>query len=85
MGSLPGAMAGAAVLTWLPEFLQGPGAAARTGRCGSAPCCIAMMIFRPAGLIPAKRRQAELHRASDERRPRRRAEPLQAVPAGEGM
>ena len=26
MGSLPGAIAGAAVLTWLPEFLQGPGA-----------------------------------------------------------
>ena len=59
MGSLPGAMAGAAVLTWLPEFLkdQVPGAD-RPMWIGAA--VLLMMIFRPSGLIPAKRRQAEL-------------------------
>ncbi|HEU5268711.1 MAG TPA: branched-chain amino acid ABC transporter permease [Jatrophihabitans sp.] len=79
MGSLPGAMAGAAVLTWLPEFLkdQVPGAD-RPMWIGAA--VLLMMIFRPAGLIPARRRQAELTGldapASAETR---------AVPASEGM
>ncbi|MFL6161149.1 MAG: branched-chain amino acid ABC transporter permease [Jatrophihabitantaceae bacterium] len=79
MGSLPGAMAGAAVLTWLPEFLkdQVPGAD-RPMWIGAA--VLLMMIFRPAGLIPARRRRAELTGldapASAETR---------AVPASEGM
>jgi ABC-type branched-subunit amino acid transport system permease subunit len=79
MGSLPGAIAGAAVLTWLPEFLkdQVPGAD-RQMWIGAV--VLLMMIFRPAGLIPAKRRKAELHGLdgtfSSETR---------AVPAGEGM
>ncbi|HTZ44993.1 MAG TPA: branched-chain amino acid ABC transporter permease [Jatrophihabitans sp.] len=79
MGSLPGVMAGAAVLTWLPEFLkdQVPGAD-RPMWIGAA--ILAMMIFRPAGLIPARRRRAELAGldapASAETR---------AVPASEGM
>ena len=79
MGSLPGAMAGAAVLTWLPEFLkdQVPGED-RPMWIGAA--VLLMMIFRPAGLIPARRRRAELAGldapASAESR---------AVPASEGL
>lgn len=59
MGSLPGAMLGAAVLTWLPEFLKSQVPTDdRQMWVGAA--VLAMMIFRPAGLLPAKRRQAEL-------------------------
>jgi ABC-type branched-subunit amino acid transport system permease subunit len=59
MGSLPGAMAGAAVLTWLPEFLKSQVPTDdRQMWVGAA--VLAMMIFRPAGLLPAKRRRAEL-------------------------
>jgi ABC-type branched-subunit amino acid transport system permease subunit len=61
MGSLPGAMAGAALLTWLPEFLKdqvpGPDRQMWIGA-----VVLLMMIFRPAGLIPAKRRKIELTR-----------------------
>jgi hypothetical protein len=39
-----------------------------------------MMIFRPAGLIPARRRAAELHGLEGVRTSETRA-----VPAGEGM
>ena len=80
MGSLPGAMAGAAVLTWLPRVPAGPGAAGRTGRCGSAPCIILMMIFRPAGPDPgaaAEGRVVGLAAA-------RRAVERRAVPRGRG-
>jgi ABC-type branched-subunit amino acid transport system permease subunit len=60
MGSLTGALAGAAMLTWLPEFLkyQVP-PADKLMWIGAV--VLLMMIFRPAGLIPAKRRAAELH------------------------
>jgi ABC-type branched-subunit amino acid transport system permease subunit len=59
MGSLAGAMAGAAVLTWLPQFLkdQVPG---EDRQMWVGALVLAMMIFRPAGLLPAKRRKAEL-------------------------
>ena len=79
MGSLPGAMAGAAVLTWLPEFLKDQVPSAdRQMWIGLV--ILLMMIFRPAGLIPAKRRAAELHGLHDE--PELESE---TVPAGEGM
>ena len=60
MGSLSGALAGAAMLTWLPQFLkyQVP-PADKLMWIGAV--VLLMMIFRPAGLIPAKRRAAELH------------------------
>ncbi len=59
MGSLPGAMAGAAMLTWLPEFLKDQlPQVDRQMWIGAI--VVLMMIFRPAGLIPAKRRRAEL-------------------------
>jgi ABC-type branched-subunit amino acid transport system permease subunit len=79
MGSLPGAMAGAAVLTWLPEFLkdQVPGAD-RPMWIGAA--VLLMMIFRPAGLIPARRRQAELSGLDSPLSAESRA-----VPASEGL
>lgn len=79
MGSLSGALAGAAMLTWLPEFLkyQVP-PADKLMWIGAV--VMLMMIFRPAGLIPAKRRATELHGldspASSE---------TYAVPASEGL
>jgi ABC-type branched-subunit amino acid transport system permease subunit len=79
MGSLPGAMAGAAILTWLPWFLQdqvpGPDRQMWVGA-----LLVLMMIFRPAGLFPARRRKAEL--TGLERAPTVERE---AVPAGEGL
>lgn len=79
MGSLPGAMAGAAVLTWLPQFLKDQ-VPQNDRQMWIGALLLLMMIFRPAGLIPAKRRKAELegleHAPTSE---------VQAVPAAEGM
>jgi ABC-type branched-subunit amino acid transport system permease subunit len=79
MGSLPGAMAGAAVLTWLPEFLKDQ-VPAEDRQMWIGAVILVMMIFRPAGLVPARRRRAELSglHTTDS------AEST-AVPAGEGM
>ena len=79
MGSLPGAMAGAAVLTWLPEFLKDQ-VPAEDRQMWIGAVILLMMIFRPAGLVPAKRRQAELSGLE-----RRDTAETTAVPAGEGM
>jgi ABC-type branched-subunit amino acid transport system permease subunit len=82
MGSLTGAIAGAAVLTWLPDFLRDQVPSEdRIMWIGAV--LIVMMIFRPAGLIPARRRKAELtglagHDPSVD-------QDLRAVPAGEGV
>jgi ABC-type branched-subunit amino acid transport system permease subunit len=79
MGSLSGAMAGAALLTWLPEFLKEQVPAADRNMWVGAVVML-MMIFRSGGLLPARRRKAELtglDRAM-------RGEPV-AVPAGEGL
>jgi ABC-type branched-subunit amino acid transport system permease subunit len=59
MGSLQGAMAGAAVLTWLPQFLKDQ-VPVEDRQMWIGALVLAMMIFRPAGLLPAKRRKAEL-------------------------
>ena len=59
MGSLAGALAGAAVLTWLPEFLKSQ-VPTDDRQMWVGALVLAMMIFRPAGLLPAKRRKAEL-------------------------
>ncbi len=59
MGSLQGAMAGAAVLTWLPQFLKDQ-VPPEDRQMWIGALVLAMMIFRPAGLLPAKRRKAEL-------------------------
>jgi branched-chain amino acid transport system permease protein len=63
MGSLPGAMAGAAVLQWLPQLLrvhplfgfQPPDLYIYLGA-----LLVAMMIFRPQGIFPSKRRRREI-------------------------
>jgi ABC-type branched-subunit amino acid transport system permease subunit len=79
MGSLPGAMAGAAVLTWLPEFLKEQ-VPAEDRQMWIGAVILLMMIFRPAGLIPAKRRRAELSGLD-----KPTSSEASAVPAGEGM
>lgn len=79
MGSLPGAMAGAAVLTWLPEFLKDQ-VPAEDRQMWIGAVILLMMIFRPAGLVPARRRAAELRGFEDEP-----ASEPSAVPVGEGL
>jgi ABC-type branched-subunit amino acid transport system permease subunit len=79
MGSLPGAIAGAAVLTWLPEFLKDQ-VPAEDRQMWIGAVVLLMMIFRPAGLIPAKRRAAELEGLNQPP-----SSEVTAVPAGEGM
>jgi ABC-type branched-subunit amino acid transport system permease subunit len=82
MGSLTGAIAGAAALTWLPDFLRDQVPSEdRTMWIGAV--LVVMMIFRPEGLLPARRRRAELtglagHDTSVN-------QDLRAVPAGEGV
>jgi ABC-type branched-subunit amino acid transport system permease subunit len=90
MGSLTGAIAGAAALTWLPDFLRDQVPSEdRIMWIGAV--LIAMMVFRPAGLIPARRRRAELaglpgHRETELAGRDTEYEPeLEAVPAREGV
>jgi ABC-type branched-subunit amino acid transport system permease subunit len=79
MGSLPGAIAGAAVLTWLPQFLKAQ-VPQDDRQMWIGALVLIMMIFRPAGLIPARRRRAELE--GFDTAPK--AE-VQAVPVSEGL
>ncbi|HWC35130.1 MAG TPA: branched-chain amino acid ABC transporter permease [Mycobacteriales bacterium] len=62
MGSIPGAVAGAAILQYLPQLLrshiQQPDLFAYYGA-----ILIAMMIFRPQGVIPSRRRAREIAQA----------------------
>jgi ABC-type branched-subunit amino acid transport system permease subunit len=82
MGSLVGAIAGAAALTWLPDFLRDQVPAEdRTMWIGAV--LLIMMIFRPQGLIPARRRQAELTGLAGHDIAARPS--VQAIPAGEGV
>lgn len=76
MGSLSGVVLGAAFLTALPEFLRSyVPAADRPIYLGGV--LVVMMIFRPAGLVPARRRQMEIsmHEAPE-------AEAVAVSPAG---
>jgi ABC-type branched-subunit amino acid transport system permease subunit len=82
MGSLTGAIAGAAVLTWLPDFLRDQVPSEdRVMWIGAV--LVIMMIFRPEGLIPAKRRKAELSGLVGHDTAVRQS--LQAIPADEGV
>jgi ABC-type branched-subunit amino acid transport system permease subunit len=82
MGSLTGAIAGAAALTWLPDFLRDQVPSEdRTMWIGAV--LMIMMIFRPQGLIPARRRKAELTGLAGHDTNVRAS--LQAIPAGEGV
>ena len=59
MGSIPGAILGAVVLGWLPEALRGR--VPPTDRfIYFGALLVAMMIFRPQGLLPSKRRAREI-------------------------
>jgi ABC-type branched-subunit amino acid transport system permease subunit len=79
MGSLPGALAGAAVLTWLPYFLQSQ-VPLPDSQMWIGALVVIMMIFRPAGLIPARRRRAELSGLDAPS-----SSEVRAVPASEGV
>ena len=79
MGSLPGAMAGAAALTWLPQFLKAQ-VPSDDRQMWIGALLLGMMIFRPAGLLPARRRKAELEGLDSAG-----SSEVAAVPASEGM
>jgi branched-chain amino acid transport system permease protein len=72
MGSLTGVIVGASLMTFLPAFLQGPPSWFNGGAPVVDPkdipmwvgaVLLVMMIFRPQGLIPSKRRAQELAQA----------------------
>ena len=72
MGSLTGVIVGASLMTFLPYFLQGPPSWFNGGHPVVDPkdipmwvgaVLLVMMIFRPQGLIPSKRRAQELAQA----------------------
>jgi ABC-type branched-subunit amino acid transport system permease subunit len=79
MGSIMGAMAGAAVLTWLPEFLRDQ-VPAEDRALWVGLLVLLMMIFRPEGLIPERRRKAELTGLDGVS-----SAEVRAVPAAEGL
>jgi branched-chain amino acid transport system permease protein len=61
IGSIAGALAGGAVVTLIPELLRSLPARFQDARYGIfGAILILMMIFRPQGLIPSRRRAAEL-------------------------
>ncbi|MFN3372116.1 MAG: hypothetical protein ACK44M_00960, partial [Chloroflexus sp.] len=76
MGNIPGVILGAVLLTVLPEALRYIGDAQRAllGHVAVDPAdlrmllfgvaLILMMLFRPEGLLPSRRRQRELHPSS---------------------
>jgi branched-chain amino acid transport system permease protein len=81
MGSVPGVIAGAFAVAFLPEYLRNAAAGDLITRFlnqilgGQATnitefrvllfglALVVMMIFRPQGLLPSRRRSAELHEA----------------------
>jgi branched-chain amino acid transport system permease protein len=62
MGSLPGAVIGAAVLQWLPQALRSHIAQQDLYLYYGA-LLIVMMIFRPQGVVPSRRRAREIRMA----------------------
>ncbi|MFB9389233.1 branched-chain amino acid ABC transporter permease [Streptomyces coeruleoprunus] len=64
MGSIPGVLAGAALLVWLPEALKDyVDPADRYMYLGAL--LVIMMIYRPQGIWPSRRRQRELKMAEE--------------------
>lgn len=78
MGSMAGVIVGTAALTFLPELLKNYLPPADQPIYFGA-ILVIMMIFRPAGLIPAKRRRMELSRHDEPS-----AETVAVAPAGAG-
>jgi ABC-type branched-subunit amino acid transport system permease subunit len=79
MGSIRGVILGAAVLTWLPEFLKDQ-VPANDRQMWIGAVLLGMMIFRPAGLFPEKRRKLELAGLDDSS-----SLEAPAVPLSEGL
>lgn len=68
MGSLPGAVLGAAVLQWLPQYLRSHpvlGFQQQDLYIYLGALLVMMMIFRPAGIWPSRRRRRELALAEE--------------------
>ncbi|MEU0396124.1 branched-chain amino acid ABC transporter permease [Streptomyces sp. NPDC006208] len=64
MGSIPGVLAGTAILVWLPEALKDVVEPSdRYMYLGAL--LVVMMIYRPQGLWPSRRRQRELKMAEE--------------------
>ncbi|MFF3321755.1 branched-chain amino acid ABC transporter permease [Streptomyces sp. NPDC002889] len=64
MGSIPGVLAGTAILVWLPEALKDwVDPSDRYMYLGAL--LVVMMIYRPQGLWPSRRRQRELKMAEE--------------------
>ncbi len=64
MGSIPGVLIGTAVLVWLPEYLRDTvDPQDRYMYLGGL--LVVMMIYRPQGLLPSRRRQRELRMAEE--------------------
>jgi branched-chain amino acid transport system permease protein len=64
MGSLPGVVLGAAVLQWLPQLLRGK-VPPEDRYIYFGALLILMMIFRPQGLLPSRRRSREIKLAEE--------------------
>jgi branched-chain amino acid transport system permease protein len=68
MGSLPGAVLGAAVLQWLPQYLRNHpvlGFQQQDLYIYLGALLVVMMIFRPVGIWPSRRRRRELALAEE--------------------
>ncbi|HVL32110.1 MAG TPA: branched-chain amino acid ABC transporter permease, partial [Actinomycetota bacterium] len=62
LGSIAGSIVGAAILTIFPEVLRSlPDAFQESRYMIFGGAMVVMMIFRPQGFIPSRRRSAELH------------------------
>ncbi|WP_052851749.1 branched-chain amino acid ABC transporter permease [Streptomyces avicenniae] len=64
MGSLAGVILGTAILVWLPEFLRDI-VAPEDRFLYLGGLLVVMMIYRPQGLLPSRRRQRELRMAEE--------------------
>ncbi|GAA1919444.1 hypothetical protein GCM10009716_30240 [Streptomyces sodiiphilus] len=64
MGSIPGVLMGAALLVWLPEVLR-EYVDPRDRHMYLGALLVIMMIYRPQGLWPSRRRQRELKMAEE--------------------
>ncbi|MBB0244066.1 branched-chain amino acid ABC transporter permease [Streptomyces alkaliphilus] len=64
MGSIPGVLLGTAILIWLPEFLRDT-VPAQDRYMYLGALLVIMMIYRPQGLWPSRRRVRELHMAEE--------------------
>ncbi|MDK1474149.1 branched-chain amino acid ABC transporter permease [Streptomyces sp. 549] len=62
MGSIPGVLFGAAFLVWLPEYLR-DWVDPKDRYMYLGALLVIMMIYRPQGVLPSKRRQRELKMA----------------------